>query len=345
MSVEAAKSLGVSLRDFWGSIQEESETDQKELEPSTCLQSSVQTVHEFIQKRGGFAYLTGLVLVPSQFRGPTAKVVKQILAKASRSELFSIERFSLDVQGSQAKVEGLIYYPKGWDRSDRSRCVLYHNPNGITLSEYFEEEGLAWTPGEILKIAQCPILLYDYRGTGLSSEGLSFSSLAFKPTYDSVVLDGQMALQEAIRRFETVNVFGSSLGGGVATLSLARHLRKCPADRPRLSLTNHDSFSTTPKIVMPYWPRLADGLGWVLGGLLDAQSSMQELMERRVPITVLCHQKDPVIPEGARMAEWMETRYRLKNVSIIYSPHYGHANLSADMVHELEALFQKIGRV
>ncbi len=302
---------------------------------SSSIHSSEKSVNSIIENRGGFAFLTGSALVPSQFLDPKAGRAFEVIAKAAESGDFKIERFTLPVNGASSSVEGVIYYPSGWDRSDRSRCVLYHNPNGVTVSRYFQNGDLAWTPAEIMKLAKCPILMYDYRGTGLSSENTSLSSLAFRPTYETVVVDGETVLKYAFEYFDSVRVMGSSLGGGVATVSLERHLKTNPENAERVSLINHDSFSTTPKVIMPNYPKCADWAGWALGGLLDAETSMKSLIERGIPITVLCHDNDPVIPHGARMAELVEKLFEKRNISVIHSPEYGHANLSQDMARKL----------
>lgn len=339
MTYEVSRMSRSSLEDLWTSM--EAQHEQEALANptssffSSSIQSSIRTVNWVIENRGGFAWLTGLVMVPSQFLGPKAVRSNQIIAGVAESDNFKIKRFSLPVKGTDTSVEGIIYYPRDWNPSDHSRCVLYHNPNGITASGYFKDGQLAWTPAEVLKLAECPILMYDYRGTGLSSENTCMTSLAFRPTYETVAVDGQTTLSYALDHFQSVSVVGSSLGGGVATVSLERHLKANPDDDRRVSLTNHDSFSTTPKVVMPEWPRAANWAGWVLGGLLDAETSMKSLVERGIPITVLCHNRDPVIPRGARMAEFIETLPRKRNVSLIYSPEYGHAHLSQDMVRKL----------
>jgi hypothetical protein len=345
MAHELSRTSRSNLEDLWASmeVQNAPEVEHKQearVEPtssslSSSVESSVRTVNWVIENRGGFAWLTGLVMVPSQFLGAKAARANQVIAGVAQSKDFQLETFSLPVKDSGTSVEGIIYYPQGWDHSDSSRCVLYHNPNGITASGYFEKGQLTWTPAEILKLAKCPILMYDYRGTGLSSENTCMSSLAFRPTYETVVVDGQTTLGYALENFQSVSVVGSSLGGGVATVSLERHLKANPDDVRRVTLTNHDSFSTTPKVVMPRWPRTANWAGWALGGLLDAETSMKSLIGRGIPITVLCHDRDPVIPRGARMAEFIETQPRKRNVSVIHSPEYGHANLSQDMVRKL----------
>jgi len=348
MSHEVARTSRSSLQDLWTSVEVRNvlEIGHKdavvEESPrssfSSSIQSSVRTVNWIIENRGGFAWLTGLVMVPSQFLGPKAARSEKIIAEAAKSDHFKIQRFSLPDNDSDTSVKGVIYYPAGWNQSDSSRCVLYHNPNGITVSGYFEDGRLSWTPAEILKLAKCPIIMYDYRGTGLSSENTCMTSLSFRPTYQTVAVDGETVLEHALKNFQSVNIMGSSLGGGVATVSLERYLKANPADTRRVKLTNHDSFSTTPKVVMPGWPRVANWTGWALGGLLDAETSMKKLIGRGIPITVLCHDQDPVIPRGARMAELIETLPRKRNITVIHSPEYGHANLSQDMIRKLDRI-------
>lgn len=306
---------------------------------SSSVHSIVGRVNSVIENRGGFAYLIGLLLVPSQFLSPKAARANQVIAQAAKNQEGVIQRFSLPVKGSDTFVKGIIYYPKNWDPSDRSRCIVYHNPNGVTVSEYFGRGGrLEWNPAELLKLAKCPIILYDYRGTGLSSENSCLSFFAFRPTYETIAADGETILKRVLEHFQSVSMVGSSLGGGVATVSLERHLKSYPLDSRKVRLINHDSFSTTPKVIIPNWPKIANFLGWVLGGLLDAETSMRSLVGRGIPITVLCHNQDPIIPSGARMAEFVETLPRQENVSIIYSPEDCHADLSHDMIRKLSRI-------
>jgi len=329
-----AESSRFHSQDLWTTIKERVSSSV-----SSSIHSLVGSVNSVIENRGGFAYLVGLLLVPSQFLSPKAAEANQFITKAAKNQDCKIQRFSLPVKGGDTSVKGIIYYPKNWDPTDRSRCVVYHNPNGVTVSEYFGVGGhLEWNPAELLKLAKCPIILYDYRGTGLSSENKCLSFFGFRPTYATIAEDGETVLARAMENFQSVSMVGSSLGGGVATVALERHLKSHPLDSKKVRLINHDSFSTTPKVIIPNWPRIANFLGWALGGLLDAETPMRSLVGRGIPITLLCHNKDPVIPSGARMAEFVETLPNKQNVSVIYSPNYGHADLSHDMVRKLNRI-------
>ncbi len=292
----------------------------------------MKKVHWVIENRGGLACLLGLVMVPAQRCCPRWEKSEEIIDKASQNKEYKIERFQVPVD-ADTSIQGVIYYPENWNPQDKSTCVLYHNPNAATVSGYLKDGSLSWTPREIVKLAQCPILLYDYRGTGLSGQNPNFWA-----TYESVVVDGETMLRHALTSFGFVKVIGSSLGAGVGTASLDRHLTKHPEDISRVSLMNHDSFSTTPRVVFPYLPKIADAVGSLLGGMLDAITPMKHLIQKGVPITILCHQQDPVIPEGARISECIAALPRSRNVSVIYSPENGHANLSQDMCRSLKKI-------
>lgn len=140
----------------------------------------------------------------------------------------------------------------------------------------------------------------------------------------------------ALTHFEYIEAWGSSLGGAVGTKALHAHLDKFPTHIKRVDWTNHDSLTTTSRVVIPSLGKFADWIGWPLGGNLAAEVSMKALIQRGVRITVLCQQKDPVIPEGARMADFIESCGPRKNILLIFSPHRGHANLTLDMIEELK---------
>lgn len=301
----------------------------------SLVESCAKAVNSVIENRGGLAWFVGFFMVPSQFLGPNAAMANRIITHAGKNTHFQMERFRLPIPDSSTSVEGVIYYPKGWDPSHSSRCVIYHNPNAITVAGYFLSEDISRVPEKILKLSKCPIIMYDYRGTGLSSDNRSMGYFAFMPTYKTIVADGEAVLEYALNRFQFVSIAGSSLGGGVATIALDHHLKTHPLDKERVNLLNHDSFSTVPRVLLPKWPRVADWVGWVWGSLLDAETSMKNLVERGIPITILCHEKDPLIPRGARMADFIETLSDRRNVSMIYSHEEGHANLSPDMLGKL----------
>ena len=70
----------------------------------------------------------------------------------------------------------------------------------------------------------------------------------------------------------------------------------------------------------------------MLGANLDAMAPMKNMINRGIKVTVLYHTKDPVIPFGARMGDFIQTLPENANISVLSSPQYGHANLSPDMV-------------
>ncbi|WP_422489881.1 hypothetical protein [Endozoicomonas sp. ALE010] len=281
--------------------------------------------HWMIENRLGVAKVVGIALVRSQvfpwlgktfpdrfpclakFPGlqESREIVKEA-CEANNTHGFWFE--PLPIKHDSGILQGVICYPPDWDPNN-SQCILYHNPNGMVLSQLLGRGCLhpGSAPGRIQSEKKCPVILYDYRGTGLNqSDGLS-GYLPFS-TYETVVQDGAAALGYALENFEYVYVAGTSLGGGVATVSLARHLEaRGGQDDSRVELLSHDSFTTAPRVVMPDRPRLANFLGWLVGGNLDAEAPMRKLIDRKVYIVSLNHRDDPVIPKGARMSEFIKS--------------------------------------
>jgi hypothetical protein len=328
-----------AMKEFWQSY---SPSIEKTRETTTKLGSflgdstrkTISKIHWIIESRGGLAQLSGLMMVPSQFLGPELVECQIILNETisnSKNNEIEIDIFEIEI-GEDTSLQGIVYYPKGWDRKDNSRCVVYHNPNGITFPQYFENNVLSWTPSKILEIEKCPIILYDYRGTGMSQNNFTTGTLQFRPTYATIAKDGEKVLELAFDSFGEVSVWGSSLGGGVATVALDHCIKEQPQLKDRVTLTNHDSFTTTSRVVLPGW-RIANWLGWAVGGNLDAETPMRNLIKKGIKIVVLFHTDDPVIPSGARMGESVYGDIqKSKNGKVFMSPKYGHADLSSDMV-------------
>lgn len=300
---------------------------------SKLVSSTAKSINRMIENRGGMAQISGLIMIPSQFcKFDSAKSHEIINAlKVKR-----VEKFCLEID--EGTLDGIIYYPKNWNKEDYSCCVLYNNPNGITVAGYFDNGCLKRTPKQIFDLESCPVILYDYRGTGLSKSNESNSSTAFFPTYKTISEDGLGVLQFALNRFRMVKVWGSSLGGGVATVALDHHLNENPEDENRVTLINHDSFTKTIRVVLNRLPIVTDMIGSLVGANLDAQTAMEKLINRGIKITVLCHLRDPIIPSGARMSEYVSGLSRKDNVHLIESPLYGHANLSGDMCDDIRGL-------
>lgn len=329
-----------SLVAFWHSLKESSSEESylpTSLDATVMLfrgsyKQSSQAVNWMIENRGGLAKIAGLAIIPAQYsandHASSNKIINNHLNVGLRNGY--IEKISIPIGDNS--IEGIICYPKNWKKEDNGRCIVYHNPNGVATAGFFEDDNLSWTPGEIFETRNCPIILYDYRGVGLNQDVTSPSSLKFHATYESIVADGQAALKYALTKFDKIEVMGSSLGGGVATASLDRHLTKNPLDTNRIiQLINHDSFTTTPRVIFPNNPRIADCLGYVVGANLDAMTPMKNLINRGVKVTVLCHTKDPIIPFGARMGDFVQTLPKRANAIVFASPQYGHADLSSDM--------------
>lgn len=301
----------------------------------TSWESTAKATQDVVTSRFGFARLTGLVMIPSQYTCPnyhSSLEMVRALQQQKALEMLRVKPFQLSVKSGALKLQGLVCYPPRWKEEDHSRCLVLHNPNAQTLAEFFHEGRLYGTVEHLMQINQCPFVLYDYRGTGLSSEPSFSSSVAFKPTYHSIVEDGLAVVRYALSHFDKACAWGISLGGGVATISTAKYLDEKPEDVDRLEVVNHDSFTSTAQVVLPRVRKeMADFICNLVGGKLDAVPSMENLLNRNVKICVLCHRADPVIPQGARMAEFALQQSIRSNLTLIESDAYAHGSLTLDM--------------
>ena len=318
-----------------------SSSDQRNSYLTTGLIGTIGAIYWLIVNRGGFAFLTSSLLVPSQYRCPNAEKSEEIINQVVQSNPASIEILDLrHYDGNSLKCT--IYYPPNFNRKDHSRCIIYNNPNCATVADFIKNGKLISTPGKLLDLAKCPIIMYDYRGTGLNSSGNQTSRFfKYRPTATSIVTDGHRILNHALQNYKKVTTIGSSLGGAVATAALMNASScKPPLDRDRVQLINHDSFTATTSVIMPKWPKIASWIGWTIGALLDATAPMKNLIEQGYRVTILNHQNDPIIPRGAQMADFVSNRPKAENVSVLTSPEYGHAYLSKDMMQKLARIFK-----
>lgn len=280
-----------------------------------------------------FAKVAGLALVPSQFIGPNAKNAHLIVDGAIRNVpspiIERIEKFEI-AREQGIKLQGVILYPKEWI-PDHQKCLVYHHPNTNTIAGYFLNEFVSDTiPFQLLQKAKCPLIMYDYRGTGISrpnkaDEDTFIPTINFDqmPCINTVSTDGCAVLEYVMNRFHSVAVWGSSLGGGVATVACDAYLKKYPADAERLSLYNHDSFTSTGAVILP---NCLNFIASLLNGNLDAETAMRRVVKRGVKTSILFHKLDPLIREGAQMAR-IAPELRGK-VTVIENPDYGHAELT-----------------
>ena len=309
---------------------------------STSAESTSAAIDSCLKNRGGLAILAGMALVPSQHMGPGKAKSEEIMnaaITASRAQHKPTIQF---LSFPESDVEGIIIYPAYSKPSEDTSCIVYNNPNGMTVADFFRDGEIVRysPPAQLLKKYNCPIIMYDYRGSGLSSddEPTSSSTSSSSATAASVIEDGQAVLNLAMKNYKEVTSVGSSLGGGVATVAMDSYLSALPQDdketaAERLFLVNHDSFLTTGKVIASRsWG------GWVtsfFGAEVNAERAMESLLQKhKVNVLVLCHTNDQVIPSGARMAE-LATVKDSPLARVVLSDDPGHAHLSKDMLKEL----------
>ena len=99
-------------------------------------QQSAQTVSWMIENRGGLAKLAGLLLVPAQYMAHDHTASNKIIDGLLDIEhgKAPIERITIPM--GKDSIEGVICYPKDWKKEDNSRCIVYHNPNGVSVADF-----------------------------------------------------------------------------------------------------------------------------------------------------------------------------------------------------------------
>jgi len=285
-----------------------------------------------VENRLGAAKLLGALVVPAQFLQPEVSS-SRILAEAcnaNNQKSGHVVRSDTALYGD-TRLKVAVCAPPKWRAGDTSRCVLYHNPNGVSIGSYFQRNdplpaspsclpqqhrhsGLKGAfseqtapavhgPGIIQDIRQCPVILYDYRGVGINKQ-----TTPFFPTCETVVQDGLAALHYALLHFDKVEIFGTSLGGAVAAASLDRYPDPTYSLRSRVNISLLDSFTTTTHVMFPNQGTWIDSLGWLFGAYLNEAQHTGNLIHKGFRIAVSNHTNDEAIPPQAQLANYVLDR-------------------------------------
>ena len=310
-----------------------------------------------IENRLGLSKLVGCRLVSAQYRylyfakahfPATSQAIIDSACNATHDDGFRTEKITLSHDATT--LSGVICYPAGQQSTPSSDLIIFNNMNGTTISNFFDKDRLASTshgltdgeptetPGNIQRILGCPVLLYDYTGTGINKRaGLLRHAPA--ATGETVIKDAMAVLHTALNQpgIDNITLVGSSLGAGIATVALERYLSNLGEDeairtKKRLTLVNHDSYSTTSRVVIPQFPKFADTLGWLCGAHIDAATPMKRLVEyHKVNTIILSRESDPTIRKGSRMYEmFANAPAQERHLAWHHSKISGHSGLSED---------------
>ncbi len=306
--------------------------------PVSMLSRAVSTVAAPVswltENHFGASKLVGKLLVPSQLdhlcsSSDATNMVNQLCGKNDSGEPFKAAdgtTFELvPFTYKNTELNAVICYPPNWDKTKEgnNRCVVFNNPNGMLMTQFIYLDGAkvgqlktTMLPGHLQKDRKCPVIFYDYKGTGINK-----TPGAPWPTNKTIVKDGTTVLKFALSHYQNVEVAGTSLGGGVATASLENVISNdIDFDSSRVKLISHDSFSTTPRVILPSMPKIADTIGWLLGGFVNAERSMKKLLDRKIPVTVMHNLDDKVIGAGARMVDVVRSHASDEGVLIVENP-------------------------
>lgn len=239
----------------------------------------------------------------------------------------------LCIDGSKSDLKAYILYPPGWDEKDegqRNRCVVFNNPNDMTVHENFFSGGVLADNSFLSRMSEtsgCPVIIYDYAGTGLNDEAKSKGGSL---TPKGLTNNGKDVIAHAVGMgFEKIDVAGVSLGGGVATCALSAYLEKpVEGKEVEFQLLNWDSFGMTGDVplqmmLMGKAKRLSKKVGrWIgeklLNVNLNATGAMKKLVDKKVPVTIVEGTSDWVIRGGAKMSSSLPEEYETENKVKVY---------------------------
>jgi hypothetical protein len=289
------------------------------------------------------------------------KIIDQLCNSVDQNS-YQFEKITVpNIEGNEY-LTAVICYPPNWDKTNNSECIVYNNQNGTTISQHIADNKLVTTadgdsigtprdtPGNYQAYKKCPIILYDYKGTGINQD-TGFSRIL--PTADAKTIanNAEDVIRYGLSKFKKVHVLGSSMGGYAANKGVAQHLENINDNytasqvAKQIHIINHDSFSGTSETLIPAFPNFAKRLGCFLGAHADSISPMLQLMKYPLTIDILSHQDDKTIPRGARMIDAIDEikivtasdtpTAEYAKVKVFESPKGPHSCLSQDQLKQL----------
>ena len=281
-----------------------------------------KSVSWLVENRFGLAKLVGLVIIPSQRLSKAKRDFRaSMVLSACESNPSKVPKDPSKPYNRRVLIKcedgyfmsAVICEPANWDKTKNNRCVLYHNPSTDIMGNcLLGDSGLLNTPGSLQQMRQCPVIIYDYRGSGINFPKSTFTRIINSATCETATRDGLTVLTHALKKYDKVESYGVAFGGAVAARSLARYLDTHKNfDVSRVSLVVHDSFTTIPRVFFPSVPTiLADSLGWLVGAHMDATNPIQSVIDRKVQTTVLNNTADEVIDERVRMSGYIKSEIK-----------------------------------
>lgn len=237
----------------------------------------------------GIHKVIGFVVLPAQnpllFLFENIKSKKEYLINQRNGEEIKFQT------PDDTTLDGMYFQGRGCQKSDRT--VILFNGNGVRYEQYGGDSFLFDI--ESWKKNGWNVVIFNYRGVG-QSKGIA--------TRDGLILDGDTVFQHVRDQFnvseDKILLHGHSLGGGIASEVAAKH--------PNVNYCNDRSFSSLSKQVKVMFGNgiigsIASKVLTYFGWEYKARDNWDKINGKKFSIY---HEKDSVIPEGARFYESLE---------------------------------------
>lgn len=306
------------------------------------------------EQKGPLSSLASKILIPAQEfclnRKSSVSVLKNYESEITNKLVHYVDKNNA--------LDFVVYYHDVSQIKNISKCVLYFNPNGVSVAGFFAGckqtnsakmldqdllNNFMYMPAYLSKLENCGVVLFDLRGCGLNRRPFAhcgiFSDTVsyFQPDANTIREDGITMLNKVTTMFGSVKIWGTSMGGGVGTVALSHYLEAHPLEAHRFTLTNHNSFNTTAKCVTQ------NGLlKMMISGLdvnVKAGKAMNVVVRHGVPVTVITHLNDSMIRDGSRMLNHFQKRYPSgilpPNVTLLQAETDNHMGIDYSISREL----------
>lgn len=194
-------------------------------------------------------------------------------------------------------------------------CVIFHNPLGVTVSDYLTNWSLGYAPKKIMELMKCPIILFDYDGIGMNRR--ETKSKTDKINFFDLAICAKLIYIYINTHFSKIHLWGSGIGANVAVYSLFGYSRT-------ISTFNKKNVTLT----------LVDGLHSKKKVYKTTVELVNILCNSGVEVTAILRTNDTLLPIKKQLAFVLNREAR--NIEIIIAGSNVHGHLCDELIEKLK---------